>query len=93
MKQIEQFNDIILRILRFLAESSEVTKLELFQRFPHCKSGFSRCTDSTRLRQDSATGHQNWNKTVVKPKVCISSLLTESAGVTLPQCEQRIHPV
>ena len=40
MKQIEQFNDIILRILRilrFLAESSGVTKLELFQRFPHCK--------------------------------------------------------
>ena len=37
MKQIEQFNDIILHILRFLAESSGVTKLELFQRFPHCK--------------------------------------------------------
>ena len=54
-KQIEQFNDIILRILRFLAESSGVTKLELFQRFPHCKSGFRRCTDSARLRQDSAT--------------------------------------
>ena len=54
MKQIEQFNDIILRILRFLAESSGVTKLELFQRFPHCESGFSRCTDSARLRQDSA---------------------------------------
>jgi hypothetical protein len=44
-----------LRILRFLAESSGVTKLELFQRFPHCKSGFRRCTDSARLRQDSAT--------------------------------------
>ena len=56
MKQIEQFNDIILRILRFLSESSGVTKLELFQRFPHCESGFSRCTDSARLRQDSATG-------------------------------------
>jgi len=37
MKQIEQFNDIILRILRFLAESSGVTRLEVFQRFPHCK--------------------------------------------------------
>ena len=37
IKQIEQFSDIILRILRFLAESSGVTKLELFQRFPHCK--------------------------------------------------------
>ena len=34
MQQIEQFNDLILRILRFLAESSEVTQLELFQRFP-----------------------------------------------------------
>ena len=31
IKQIEQFSDIILRILRFLAESSGVTKLELFQ--------------------------------------------------------------
>ena len=30
IKQIEQFSDIILRILRFLAESSGVTKLELF---------------------------------------------------------------
>ena len=33
----KQFSDIILRILRFLAESSGVTKLELFQPFPHCK--------------------------------------------------------
>ena len=49
-----QFSDIILRILRFLAESSGVTKLELFQPFAHCKWGFSRCTDSARLRQDSA---------------------------------------
>ena len=30
-----------------------------------------RFHDSTRLRQDSATGHQNWHKTVVKPKFCI----------------------
>ena len=37
IKQIEQFRDIILRILRFLAESSGVTKLELFQPFSHCK--------------------------------------------------------
>ena len=37
MEQIEQFSDIILRILRFLAESSGVIKLELFQSFPHCK--------------------------------------------------------
>ena len=37
IKQIEQFSDIILRILRFLAESSGVTKLELFQPFLHCK--------------------------------------------------------
>ena len=37
IKQIEQFSDIILRMLRFLAESSGVTKLELFQPFPHCK--------------------------------------------------------
>ena len=56
---------IILRILRFLAESSGVTKLELFQPFPHCKQGFSRCTDSARLRQDSAakdikTGTKLW---------------------------------
>ena len=33
IKQIEQFSDIILRMLRFLAESSGVTKLELFQPF------------------------------------------------------------
>ena len=57
--------DIILRMLRFLAELSEVTKLELFQPFPHCKQGFSRCTDSARLRQDSAakdikTGTKLW---------------------------------
>ena len=25
-------------------------------------------------------GHQNWHKTMVKPQVCISSLLTESGG-------------
>ena len=55
----------ILRILRFLAESSGVTKLELFQLFPHCKWGSSRCTDSARLRQDSAakdikTGTKLW---------------------------------
>ena len=31
IKQIKQFSDIILRMLRFLAESSGVTKLELFQ--------------------------------------------------------------
>ena len=37
IKQIEQFSDIILRILRFLAESSGVTKLKLFQPFPHSK--------------------------------------------------------
>ena len=37
IKQIEEFSDIILRILRFLVESSGVTKLELFQPFPHCK--------------------------------------------------------
>ena len=65
IKQIEEFSDIILRILRFLAESSGVTKLELFQPFPHCKQGFSRCTDSARLRQDSAakdikTGTKLW---------------------------------
>ena len=65
IKQIEQFSDIILRILRFLAESSGVTKLELFQPFPHCEWGFSRCTDSARLRQDSAakdikTGTKLW---------------------------------
>ena len=41
MKQIEQFSDIILHFLRFLAESSGVAKLELFQPFPHCKWGFS----------------------------------------------------
>ena len=35
IKQIEQFSDIILRILQFLAESSGVTKLELFQPFSH----------------------------------------------------------
>ena len=34
IEQIEQFNDIILRISLFLAESSGVTKLELFQFFP-----------------------------------------------------------
>ena len=34
MKQIEQFSDIILHFLRFLAESSGVAKLELFQPFP-----------------------------------------------------------
>ena len=65
IKQIEQFSDIILRILRFLAESSGVTKLELFQPFPYCKQGFSRCTDSARLRQDSTakdikTGTKLW---------------------------------
>ena len=53
-------NDIILRILRFLAESSGVTKLELFQLFPHCKWGFSSFTDSARLRQDSATNNINF---------------------------------
>ena len=37
IKQIEQFSNIILRILRFLAESSGVTKLELFQPLPNCK--------------------------------------------------------
>ena len=45
-------------------------------------------------RQDSAAKDI---KTVVKPKFCISSLLTESAGVMksklFPQCKQRIHPV
>jgi hypothetical protein len=41
IKQIEQFSDIILHFLRFLAESSGVAKLELFQPFPHCKWGFS----------------------------------------------------
>ena len=65
MKQIEQFSDIILHFLRFLAESSGVAKLELFQPLPHCKWGFSRCTDSARLRQDSAakdikTGTKLW---------------------------------
>ena len=65
MKQIEQFSDIVLHFLRFLAESSGVAKLELFQPFPHCKWGFSRCTDSARLRQDSAakgikTGTKLW---------------------------------
>ena len=65
IKQIEQFSDIILRILRFLAAASGVTKLELFQPFPHCEWGFSRCTDSARLRQDSAakdikTGTKLW---------------------------------
>ena len=35
IKQIEQFSDIILRILRFLAESSGVTNLELFNP-SHC---------------------------------------------------------
>ena len=34
IKQIEQFSDIILRILRFLAESSGVTKLNFFNPFP-----------------------------------------------------------
>ena len=33
MKQIEQFNDIILRILRFLAESSGVTSWNSFNAF------------------------------------------------------------
>ena len=33
----------------------ESTTLELFQRFPHCESSCSRCADSARLRQDSAT--------------------------------------
>ena len=47
-----------------------------------------------RLRSNR---HQNWHKTVLKPKFCISSLLAESAGVMksklFPQCQQRIHPV
>ena len=46
--------------------------------FPHCKWSFSRCTDSARLRQDSATKDiKTGTKTVVKPICCISSLPTE----------------
>ena len=48
---------------------------------------------SARLRSQR---HQNWHKTVVKPKVCLHRLLTESARVMksklFPQCKQRIHP-
>ena len=53
MKQIEQFNDLILRILRFLAESSEVTQLELFQRFPILNevSGVPTPSDSGKTPQ------------------------------------------
>ena len=42
IKQIEQFSDIILRMLRFLAESSGVTKLELFQPFSPLQMGFQQ---------------------------------------------------
>ena len=73
IKQIEQFSDIILRMLRFLPESSGVTKLELCQSFPHCKYGSAmyrlRLQQVYRLRptpaQDSAakdikTGTKLW---------------------------------
>ena len=64
MKQIEQFNDIILRILRFLAESSEVTKLELFQRFPHCQVSRLHPTPA-RLRNRTSKLAQNCGKTEI----------------------------
>ena len=71
--------DIVLRILRFLAEWFGVTKLRLFKLFRHCKwsAGVLTPPDSGKTPQQ---GHQNWHKTVVKQICCISSLLTESAS-------------
>ena len=69
IKQIEQFSDIILRILRFLAESSGVAKLELFQRFPHCKwvsAGVPTPPDSGKIPQlKTSKLAQNCGKTEV----------------------------
>ena len=69
IKQIEQFSDIILRILRFLAESSGVAKLELFQRFPHCKwvsAGVPTPPDSGKTPQlKTSKLAQNCGKTEV----------------------------
>ena len=65
--------------------------------FPHCKWGFSRCTDSARLRQDSAAKDIKTGTNCGKIEVLH---LQPSYGIcwsheieTLPQCKQRIHPV
>ena len=65
IKQIEQFNGIILRILRNIW----VTKAGTFSQW-----GLSRCTDSALLRQDSATkdikiGTKLWCAGVMKSKL------------------------
>ena len=49
----------------FLRSRLESQSWNSFNPFPHCKWGFSRCTDSARLRQDSAakdiqTGTKLW---------------------------------
>ena len=53
IKQIEQFNGIILRILRSRLESQSWNSFNSFPIVNDVSAG--RCTDSARLRQDSAT--------------------------------------
>ena len=53
IKQIEQFNDIILHILRSRLESQSWNSFNSFPIVNEVSAG--RCTDSARLRQDSAT--------------------------------------
>ena len=69
IKQIEQFSDIILHILRILAESSGVTKLELFQPFPivnGVSAGVPTPPDSGKTPQlKTAKMAQNCGKTEV----------------------------
>ena len=92
IKQIEQFSDIILRILRFLTESSGVTKLELFERFPHC--GVSAGVPSP-VSQEQFQGHfvRNFRGKVTRTQTSISitaSTLTlrtsERKRGNLPNC-------
>ena len=54
----------------FLAESSGETKLELF--YNGVSAGAPTPPDSGKTPQQR---HQNWHKTVVKQKFCISNLL------------------
>ena len=72
-------------------------KVRTLSTLSHCKLGFSKCTDSARLRQDSAAKDiktaQNCGKTEVLHLQSSYGICWSHEIETLPQCKQRIHPV
>ena len=78
----------------FLRSRLESQSWNSFNPFPHCKQGFSRCTDSGKTPQLTTSKlEQNCGKTEVLHLQPSYGICWSHEIETLPECKQRIHPV